>query len=240
MSTRLLLACDFDGTIAGIQTSPDLVELYPRARSLFEEANRHPDIVVAFISGRDLEDLRGRTEEIRAWRCGSHGRDISSPDGLLVVSTEPLSVNPEKGWLVDAAAAGVRMERKRHGFAIHWREALSIDRDHPLIVAFAAWASTEGLLLVEGRKVLEATVPGPSKVDALRLLAEVTEAARVVYAGDDLTDFEALAWAAPRGKAIFVSSPERNEALPHRVQSVGSLDEVVDTLWLEIDAPASE
>ena len=160
---RLLIACDFDGTVAGIQSSPDFVELHSAARALFEEANRQPDISLAFVSGRDLEDLRERTEDIRAWRCGSHGRDISDPDGLLVVTTEPLSITPDEVWLSAARDAGLRLEKKRHGLALHWREAPHVNRDHPLVAALAAWATTNGLTIVHGRKVLEVTTPGPRR-----------------------------------------------------------------------------
>lgn len=37
----------------------------------------------------------------------------------------------------------------------------------------------------------------------------LAKAQRVVYAGDDTTDFEALAFAAEFGRAIFVASDER-------------------------------
>jgi trehalose-6-phosphatase len=63
--------------------------------------------------------------------------------------------------------------------------------------------------VVEGRCVVEARCRGGNKEEALRWLASAVGAERVIYAGDDLTDFGALRFAAKRGRAVFVANSEQ-------------------------------
>lgn len=227
MAARLLLASDFDGTIAPIEASPEAVAMEKEAESFFRRAAEAPSVAVAFLSGRDLTDLTARTALIPAYRSGSHGHDLSRPDGSLIRSDEPFSGSPDPDWIEEATGNGLLLERKRYGVALHWRTAEGVNRRHPLVREFARWARRAGLRLIEGRCVLEATIPGPAKIDALRLLAGEVEAERIVYAGDDITDFAALEWAAARGRGFFMRSLERKEAPPKGVEPVDSLAELL-------------
>jgi hypothetical protein len=57
-------------------------------------------------------------------------------------------------------------------------------------------------------------------------------ATRVVYAGDDLTDFGALRFAAEHGRAVFVASSEREP--PPGVTVVASLRELFRLIRQEV------
>lgn len=225
-----LLATDFDGTVAAIVTDPAAARMDDAARAFLEEVSRRDDVEVAFLSGRDLDDLAARTEGIRAYRSGSHGRELRGPDGAMLRAAEPWSGDVPPSWRDAASRAGIRIERKRFGVAAHWRGVEGVDRAHPLIGEFVAWARGAGLHAIEGRAVVEATLPGPAKADVLAAIAAHCGAERVVYAGDDLTDFGAIAWAAKRGVGIFVRSGERREELPPDVLICHTREEVV-AIW---------
>jgi trehalose-phosphatase len=234
MTTRLLLASDFDGTLAPIQRDPTMVEIEPQARAFFEWASKREGVTVAFVSGRDLDDLRERTAELNAWRSGSHGQEIESADGRLVRSASPRSSEPPGGWEHRAIAAGLRLERKKFGIALHWRGLENVDDDHPLVGEFEQWARSQKLETTRGRCVVEAAVPGASKRAVLETLIEETGAERVVYAGDDVTDLTAIELAAERGRGFFIRSSERDVPLNPNVESVGSTEELLVRMKDEI------
>ena len=233
-TTPLLLTSDFDGTLAPIQLDPTAVEMDPEAKSFFDWASKQPGVSVAFISGRDLDDLRGRTAGIEAWRSGSHGQEIESADGRLVRSADARKSEPPESWERKAAEAGLRIERKKFGIAIHWRGLDGVDHDHPLVEEFERWAESNALETTHGRCVLEAAVPGASKRAVLETLIGETGAERVVYAGDDVTDLEAIELAAARGRGFFVRSSERDVTFGEDVEIVDSTEALLERMKQEV------
>ena len=92
--------------------------------------------------------------------------------------------------------------------ALHWR-GLDSAAIEPVADRFREWARGAGLDLIEGRCVAEARMAGSGKEGALRWLASAIGASRVIYAGDDVTDFGALRFAAEHGRGVFVANSER-------------------------------
>lgn len=224
---RLLLASDFDGTLAGIRDEPDAVVIDPEALEVLGSAASDPLVALAIVSGRDLSDLRPRLGGLRAWMSGSHGQELVDPDGRSVRTAEPWKGHPDAKWVERATAAGLRLEPKRFGVAIHWRGVSSITASHPLVAEFERWAAGEGLEVIHGRCVAEASRSGASKRAILETLLELTGAPRLLYAGDDLTDFPALELAATRGRGFFIPSAERSEPPPAGVEVVAGREELI-------------
>jgi trehalose-phosphatase len=231
----LLLASDFDGTLAPIRRDPESVRIDPGALDLLRRAQGVEQIAVALISGRDSDDLRSRAGGIDVWYSGSHGHEIVAPGGKKIRGADPWNGSPPQSWLEEAERVGIRLERKRFGVAAHWRGLQEVDSDHPLIRTFEQWAEAEGLEIIRGRAVAEASVAGASKDQVLRWLAEHLGAERVIYAGDDLTDFAALTFAASRGRGFFVASPERKEQPEGEVERIEGLDALLAVLEEEIE-----
>jgi trehalose-6-phosphatase len=102
-----------------------------------------------------------------------------------------------------------------------------IDEDHELVREFEEWGRSEGLGLTRGRCVVEAARPGASKLAVIETLERETGAERVFYAGDDITDLEAIAYAAAHGRGVFVRSRERHFEPPPEVGTVGSTEELL-------------
>lgn len=207
-ASSTLLAFDFDGTLAPICDDPSQVRIHRAAAALLAETTDIPGVVVAIVSGRDADDLGARTNAPCAYLVGSHGLEIRAPGGALVRDTPPLALDVPEALGNDVTRAGLRLERKKHAVALHWRGVQSTAVE-TLIVRFRSWSRAAGLDIIEGRCVVEARCRGGGKEAALRWMAGALGASRVIYAGDDVTDFGALRFAAEHGRAVFVASSER-------------------------------
>jgi len=226
-----LLAFDFDGTLAPIRDNPADVQLDRGAAALLAETTQMEGVVVAIVSGRDAGDLRARVDAPGAYFITSHGLEIHSPGGVLVRDMPPLSVEVHSELGREIAASGLRLESKKHALALHWR-GIPFEAVAPVVEMFRRWARESHLDVIEGRCVLEARRPGGGKEEALRWLTRAVGAVRVVYAGDDLTDFGPLKFAAERGRALFVASGERIP--PPGVTVVGSFRELFRLIREEV------
>ncbi|HET7711539.1 MAG TPA: trehalose-phosphatase [Thermoanaerobaculia bacterium] len=226
-----LLAFDFDGTLAPIRDDPAAVQLDARAAVLLAETSQMPGVTVAILSGRDMDDLAQRIDFPAAYIVASHGLEIRAPGGVIIrdIPRQVIDLSPE--LREDIAASGLRLERKKHATALHWR-GIPYEAISPLVDLFRTWAEGAGLDLIEGRCVLEARCAGGGKEDALRWLARAIGARRIIYAGDDITDFGPLRFAAQRGRALFVASSERQP--PAGVTVVNSSRELFRLIRREV------
>ena len=205
-SRAILLGFDFDGTLAPICDDPAHARLGRGATALLEQTSQLEGIVVAVVSGRDADDLATRIDVPGAYLVGSHGLEIRGPGGVLVRNAAALDAKLDDDLRLDIERAGLHLETKKHALALHWRGRRASDA---LLFRFRVWARAAELEVLEGRCVVEARCRGGGKEEALRWLAQATGSERILYAGDDLTDFGALRLAAERGRAFFVASSER-------------------------------
>lgn len=224
---RLLVAVDFDGTIAPIVPHPDQARPLQESLRALEALSRLPDTILAVVSGRDLLDLQGRLEGLPpCWFSASHGRVIVGPGELAPqAGSDPrLEV-----FQLCHLLPGIRRETKDHSVAFHWR-----GRDQGVPVGWIrdieAKAERLGLVVQEGRQVIEILTPGSSKVDALRELSRLCKPTAIVYAGDDRTDQAAIVEASESGRGIFLSSGEFAWIPPSDVLVLDSPENLA--LWL--------
>lgn len=76
---------DYDGTLTPIVADPEEAHLSAETREVIGELARH--VPVAVISGRVLGDVRARVELDRIYYAGSHGFEISFPNGSSISAT---------------------------------------------------------------------------------------------------------------------------------------------------------
>lgn len=232
MSSRpTLLAFDFDGTLAPICHDPRAVRLPRAAAALLAEAAASRGVAVAVVSGREAEDLAARADVGGIYLIGSHGLEIRAPGGVVIRDEPRLAVEIDYDLHALAMAGGLRVEKKKHAVTLHWR-GLSYAAIAPVVNRFRAWGRSRGLDVMEGRCVVEARCPGGGKAAALRWLSSALAVSRIVYAGDDLTDFEALYFAAEHGRGVFVASNEREP--PPGVTTVPSFLELFRLVRQEV------
>ncbi|MDE0238288.1 MAG: trehalose-phosphatase [bacterium] len=192
----LLVACDYDGTLAPIIDNPDEARPLRESVAALRQLAAMPDTHVAVISGRALRDLAALSrlpEEIHL--VGSHGTefDVGFSDDL---SPEQRDLRDRVlGELNDIARRdhGFIVEPKPAGVAFHYRKA------EPEIAAFAVKdvlsgpGSRDGVHLKTGKMVVELSVLDLNKGDALDRLRTDVSAEAVIFAGDDVTDEDAFA-----------------------------------------------
>ncbi|HEY2828747.1 MAG TPA: trehalose-phosphatase [Thermoanaerobaculia bacterium] len=203
-----LLAFDFDGTLAPIRNDPAEVALSRGAAELLAEATRSRGVAVAITSGRDVADILRRVDVPGAYVIGSHGLEIVAPGAVPVRDSPAMTIEVDGPLREEALEAGLRLERKKHAIALHWR-GLDPAPLRPIMDRFRVWGLSAGLDVIEGRCVVEARCHGRGKEEAVRWLASALGASRVIYAGDDLTDFGALRYAAEHGRGVFIANNER-------------------------------
>ena len=83
---RLLLALDFDGTLAPIVPHPEDATILPAAGHALRRLADRDDTMVAIVSGRGLDDVRARVREDGVFFAGNHGFEIEGP-GLADTAT---------------------------------------------------------------------------------------------------------------------------------------------------------
>ena len=192
----LLVACDYDGTLAPIIDNPDEARPLRESAAALRQLAAMPDTHVAVISGRALRDLAALSrlpEEIHL--VGSHGTefDVGFADDL---SPEQRDLRDHVlGELNDLARRdhGFIVEPKPAGVAFHYRKA------EPEIAAVAVEdvlsgpGAQDGVHVKTGKMVVELSVLDLNKGDALDRLRTDVSAEAVIFAGDDVTDEDAFA-----------------------------------------------
>ncbi|NEM89751.1 trehalose-phosphatase [Galbitalea soli] len=196
---RLLVALDFDGTLAPEVDDPEQARATPEARAAVLRLLGIPNTRVALVSGRALDSLEAVSQlPDTALLVGSHGIEIrlDSPDDSLSLDTSELkrvdTLNQVLGEVADAFDQ-VWLEPKPAGFALHTRLATEHNSRVAHLVALSeASAEIDDLTVRHGKNVLEFSVRSTTKGDAVEHLRGYTKANAVFYAGDDVTDEDAF------------------------------------------------
>lgn len=192
----LLVACDYDGTLAPIIDNPDEARPIRESVAALRQLAAMPDTHVAVISGRALRDLAALSrlpEEIHL--VGSHGTefDVGFADDLTLEQRERRDRVLEALNDIARRDHGFIIEPKPAGVAFHYRKA------DPEIAAVAVdevlngpgrW---DGVHVKAGKMVVELSVLDINKGDAVDRLRTDVSAEAVIFAGDDVTDEDAFA-----------------------------------------------
>ncbi|BCI90893.1 hypothetical protein NIIDMKKI_60990 [Mycobacterium kansasii] len=149
---------DFDGTLSDIVNDPDAARpVAGAAEALIQLAAQCP---VAVLSGRDLADVTTRLGVPGIWYAGSHGFELTAPDGTHHQNEAAAVAIP----VLEQAAAqlrerlgsipGVVVEHKRFGVAVHYRNAAR-DRVGDVAAAVRTAGQRDALRVTTGREVIE-------------------------------------------------------------------------------------
>jgi len=196
----LLVALDFDGTLAPEVDDPEQARALPEATSAILRLLALPNTRIALVSGRALASLiRVADLPDTVLLVGSHGIELrlDNSDGVIALDApERERVSALERVLARVADSfdGVWLESKPAGFALHTRLASDHDTRNVHRVALGETAANDRLLTVRiGKDVLEFSVRSTNKGEALERLRSHTAATAVFYAGDDVTDEDAFA-----------------------------------------------
>ncbi len=188
---RLLVASDFDGTLAPIVNHPADARPLAAARDALIGLAELSQTGSAVISGRALGDLRELSSLPPSVQLvGSHGAEFDSgfvhdiDHALLRRIHDTLSA-------IAAERPGVTVEPKPASVALHVRNADPADARAALAQAREAAAGWDAHA-TEGKAVLEFAVIVTDKGEAVDILRERNDASVVVFFGDDVTDEKAF------------------------------------------------
>lgn len=245
---RLLVALDFDGTLAPLVDEPMSARMTPEARAAVAALQAAPETTVAFVSGRSVADLRVISEfdpaaGIRL--AGSHGAefypaesdtdapdtaaDADAPDADETDAAERLTALAAAAREAIAGREGVWLETKPYGFAVHTRLAAPADAEHAhAAVARLVAERAPGWRSRRGHDLTEYSARAAGKDDAVAHLRAVTGATAVVFAGDDVTDEDALRSLGHGDLGIRVGAGETAAAM--RVDDIQELASVLMAL----------
>ncbi len=191
---RVLIACDYDGTMAPIVTNPDDARPLTESAAAMRELAALPSTIAALISGRALRDLATLSRmPAEVHLVGSHGSEFDTGFVHAIDDDAKALLRKIKDALGAIAAEypGVAIEIKPASIALHVRNADPADADEALKKAHAAAQSWDAQI-TEGKAVLEFAVIQTDKGQALDILRHQQGASAAVFFGDDVTDEKAF------------------------------------------------
>lgn len=210
-SARLLVALDFDGTLATTVDEPMTARMLPAARRAVDALVGAPATTVALISGRALADLRviaEHTDDSRILLAGSHGAEVWPYAGAGAPTPAEQTLRDElvaEARRIVQDTPGAWIEPKTFGFGVHTRLSAPAagQSAHDSVDALMA-ASAPGWRRRKGHDLVEYAFRDTGKDGALARLRAQTRATAVVFAGDDVTDEDAMAALGPDDLGIRV------------------------------------
>lgn len=192
-SGNVLLAFDFDGTLAPIVAHREHAKMRTRTAALFTTLCRlYP---CAVISGRGRADVLARLGRAPVkYVVGNHGLEA----GGSVAKYKRAMAEPRRvlhAALVDVP--GVDIEDKKYSLSIHYRRSKQKRKTRQAILKAIAHLSTP-MRVISGKQVFN-LVPAsaPHKGDALVELCARARLDMAVYVGDDMTDEDVFELAFP-------------------------------------------
>ena len=243
---RVLVAVDFDGTLAPLVTDPRAARAVPGGLEALREAATLGGVSVAVVSGRDLATLRTLTRsgpEDGITLIGSHGAETDPADPAVLVTAGEAFPEKTGGNLLQRVRdeleairsrhPDVRLEHKPVAVALHTRgvepgvaqaateAAIDVGRRHP------------GVQVIPGKAVVELSVASADKGSSVARLARASDSEAILYVGDDVTDERAFAALDHRSGDLTVKVGAGETAALHRVPDP---DAVVELLELFVGA----
>ncbi len=222
---KVLVAFDFDGTLAPIVEKPATAAMRASTRTLLRQlATVYPCIVV---SGRSRDDVGQKVRGVPLRECiGNHG--------IEPWETSTAASKQVEAWIPVlrarfASFSGIRVENKRYSLSIHYRGVRGKKKALKAIVG--AGRSLEGARILAGKQVLNILPCGaPGKGLAVEQARRKFRCDKVIYAGDDVTDEDVFALA-KNGRFLTIRvGANRRSVARFYLRSQREMDRLLKTL----------
>ncbi|TVT48805.1 trehalose-phosphatase [Amycolatopsis rhizosphaerae] len=218
---RLLVACDYDGTLAPFGAHPDDARPHPQSAGVLRSLAVLHETTAAVISGRALRDLSILSRlPAEVHLVGSHGSEFD-PGFVHELDSDARELHGrlkrELARLTDDLD-GVQLEIKPASIAVHVRRA---ERDvaerlvHTIHNGPSRW---DGVTTTHGKEVVELAVVRTDKGNALDTVRHRVAATAAIFFGDDLSDEKAFARLSGPDVGVKVGAGET--LAQHRVAGV--------------------
>ena len=209
----LFLFLDYDGTLTPIVSRPELAICPSEVKRHLEKLRDLPRVYLAIISGRSLEDLRGKVGVSDIIYVGNHGLEIENPGGshkniLSLTRTRELKKITQNLQNSLKEISGILFEEKGLILCVHYRnvpqkcfarihqvmeEELKQWRDH--------WKLASGKMVFEIRPQIDFH-KGKAVTEIIKTFPSL--GFLPIYLGDDQTDEDAFRVLKGRGISVFI------------------------------------
>ena len=223
--SNVLLAFDYDGTLAPLVNAPAHATMRASTRRLLRHVSKLYPCVV--ITGRSQADALGRLRNVEVCRVvGNHGAE-PSPNAEA-------SRRRVRQWLPVLKARlsgrqGVVIEDKGLSVAVHYRQARARSLTRRAVLSAAR--SLKDVRLVGGKLVVNIVVPNaPHKGLALERERAHFACDTVIYVGDDETDEDVFQIDRPGQLLSIRVGRKRTSAAPYYIRNQPEIDRLLETL----------
>lgn len=223
---RVLLAFDYDGTLAPIVPKRDAAFMRPHtARLLRQACELYP---CAVISGRAQRDLQRRLAVAQVpFVVGNHGLEAGVRQDEYAAQVAAALPRLQRAL---KAVSGLEIEDKTHSIAVHYRRSRRKQEARAVITEAAENLPTR-MRLIAGKLVVN-LVPAsaPNKGDAVQALRTRAGADTALYVGDDVSDEDVFSLDQPgRLLGVRVGRSARSHA-PYFLRDQSEIDALLSTL----------
>jgi trehalose 6-phosphate phosphatase len=223
--SRVLLAFDYDGTLAPIVREPTQAVMRASTRALLEDTARFYPCVV--ISGRAQQDALGRLKGVSTLEVfGNHGVEpwqVSDRFRQEVRRWRPVVERHVLGL------PGVHIEDKLFSIAIHFRQSRQKRRARTAIRR--ATALLGDVRVIPGKQVINVLPQGaPHKGMALEKARARLGCDTALYVGDDETDEDVFGLDQPGQLLTIRVGRKKTSAAAYYIPSQRDIDVLLRTL----------
>lgn len=240
---NFLFFFDFDGTLAPIGPDPDKVELQQNTKKQLQKLSE--DFPVAIVSGRDRADIESKIGIENLYYAGSHGFDISGPNGTSHLHPEADRLIPlieETGKEFKEKMLNyeeVWVELKKFAVAIHYRmaEEETVKQVHEEIRS--TMQGKDDLIWDEGKGIVEIKPAvdwhkGKAVLWLMEHLEIDTHQALPIYLGDDTTDEDAFQALKGKGISILVDGDSQQTHADYLLESQRDVSDFIKKLRSDV------
>lgn len=190
----LLVAADFDGTLAELVDSPDTASPTPAATEALKRLAHIDGVHIALISGRSLPSLAERAQPPHGTHLiAGHGAEVDG-EPIRLTDDQLQTYAKVQHALEDIAEHhhNTYVEVKPTALVLHTRTADAPTSAQATTLAVACGEQHAGVRVIVGKDVVEISVADANKGSALVTLRESLGATATLYVGDDTTDEDAF------------------------------------------------
>jgi len=245
-ASRVLLLCDYDGTITPIVERPELADLSEKTRQLLQALARQSSFTVGILSGRALADLRLRVGISGIIYAGNHGLEIEGPGiGFVIPLAEEMRpvfhlINQVLSKAL-TPIRGVQVEDKGLTVSVHYRmveEGKSEEVRNIFERVIANARSLGKVITTSGKKVYEVRPAVKwDKGEAIALLIDRYGKTKTkkellpIFLGDDQTDEDGFRVIEKHdGISVFVGEQTNNSAARYYLKSPAEVEQFLERL----------
>ncbi|MEU6581903.1 trehalose-phosphatase [Nocardia sp. NPDC046763] len=231
---RLLVASDYDGTIAPIVSDPTKAYPHRESVSALRALAGLTGTTAAVISGRALRDLAALSRlPVEVQLIGSHGSEFDVGFVHAIDNDAKQLLQEVTTTLTQIAQdnPGASVEIKPASVALHVRNTSPEIGRRAVFAVRQGPASWVGVQTTEGKEVIELAVVETDKGAALDIVRHQQGASAALFIGDDVTDEKAFKRLS--GPDVGIKVGDGDSMAEHRVASTEEVSKALAFLLEE-------